>query len=323
MKQTLLTAGVALLVACTGSAQTSSAGGNASTQASGATSGSSTSGQPTSGSTGAGAACPACAPPTEVGKLASDQWEEISGLVASKDHPGTFFLHNDSGDAARFFAMDATGADQGTFNVTNATAVDWEDIARGPCAAVNESCLYLADMGDNRAKRSDYKLYRVKEPAALGAGPHDVTAETIPFSYPDGMHNAECLLIHPSTGEIVIVTKSAGGSSAYRFPTPLVAGTAVTLEKVGDVPMPDLVQLVTGGDVRPDGSLAVVRTYGYAYGYPIGQGETLGEALTKEPCKLPAASEDQGEALGWLLDGTGYLTVSEGDESPIHRVTCQ
>ena len=326
MKRHLLAALLlASLVGCPGTSQTPSSGGagaTTSTTTSPSSSDGSTGTDSTTTSTGSGAACPACSEPTEIATLGPASWNEISGIVASKDHPGSFYLHNDSGDSARFFATDLAGADQGTFDVTGATAVDWEDIGRGPCANPGESCLYLADIGDNRAQRTDYKLYRVKEPATLGAGAHTVSAETIPFAYPDGSHNAECLLVNPATGEIVIVTKSIAGSSAYRFPTPLAAGVPVTLEKVGDVELPDLVQLVTGGDVKVDGSLAILRTYGYAYGYPIAPGESLGSALAKEPCSLPVASESQGAALGFLLDGTGFVTVSEGAKSPMSQVKC-
>ena len=333
MKHTLLVGSLTLLVGCSGETPTSSGGGSSGSSGSHATSGpgsttgtgSTTGGGVTSGSTGSGGVtCPTCSAPTQIGALSSAAWNEISGIVASKDHPGSYYIHNDSGDSARFFAMDASGADQGTFNVSNATAVDWEDIGRGPCANASESCLFLADMGDNSAKRTDYKLYRVKEPATLGAGSHAVTAEVIPFSYPDGSHNAECLLVNPATGEIVVVTKAASGSSAYKFPTPLVAGTPVTLEKVTDVvALPDALQLVTGGDVKFDGSLAIVRTYGYAYGYPIQPGESLGQALAKAPCALPVATEQQGEALGFLLDGSGFVTTSEGTNQPLNQVLCR
>jgi hypothetical protein len=330
MKQSVLVCSLLFLVGCSGETTTSSSssGGAGASTGSHPASGSSTSkstgvGSSTSASTGSGVACPMCGASTQVGTLATAAWNEISGIVASKDHPGSFYVHNDSGDSARFFAMDATGVDQGTFNVSNATAVDWEDIGRGPCANAAESCLYLADMGDNNAARTDYKLYRVKEPSALGAGAHTVTAETIPFAYPDGSHNAECLLVNPSSGEIVIVTKSLAGSSAYRFPTALADGVPVTLEKVTDaVSMPDLAQLVTGGDVKFDGSLAIIRTYGFAYGYPVQPGESLGAALAKPPCSLPVASEGQGEALGFLLDGKGFVTTSEGASSPVNRVDC-
>lgn len=333
-----IAAPVALALACTlsmgcpGESATSGGGASGTTGKSSSASGSigsSTSSSTSSGSTGASTgsgvvSCPTCNPPEVTGTLAVSMWNEISGIVASKDHPGSFYVHNDSGDAARFFATDLTGKDLGTYSVTGATAVDWEDIGRGPCANANESCLYIADMGDNAVARTDYKLYRVKEPATLAAGAHSVTTEVIPFSYPDGSHNAECLLVNPKTGEIVIVTKAASGSSAYRFPTPLTAGTPVTLEKVTDVvSMPDALQLVTGGDVKFDGSFAIIRTYGFAYGYAVQPGETLGQALAKPPCSLPVATEGQGEALGFLLDGSGFVTTSEGANSPLNRVVCR
>lgn len=318
--------GCALSVGCPGDATTSAGGSSTTTDKTSSASGSTSGGTASTGAStsSGGASCPTCSQPEAVGTLGVSMWNEISGIVASKDHPGSFYVHNDSGDAARFFATDLAGKDLGTFSVNGATAIDWEDIGRGPCPNASESCLYIADMGDNRVQRTDYKLYRIKEPTTLGAGAHSVDAEAIPFSYPDGSHNAECLLVNPKTGEIVIVTKAASGSSAYKFPTTLTAGTPVTLEKVTDVvSMPDPLQLVTAGDVKFDGSLVVIRTYGFAYGYPVQPGETLGQALAKPPCSLPVATESQGESIGFVLDGSAFVTTSEGANAPIHRVTCR
>ena len=46
--------------------------------------------------------------------------------------------------------------------------------------------------------------------------------------------------------------------------------------------------------------------------------QTVGQALAGEPCKAPATPERQGEALGFLPAGAGYVTVSEGDHPEIH-----
>jgi hypothetical protein len=105
------------------------------------------------------------------------------------------FVHNDSGDSARFFAFDlATGEGRGEYVATGVTAVDWEDMARGPCADPTKSCLYFADIGDNAKARSDLVIVRVEEPATLATGALDVPAEVLSIAYPDGPHDAEALL---------------------------------------------------------------------------------------------------------------------------------
>src|SRR6187431_486358 len=67
--------------------------------------------------------------PVIVGRIESKDIRESSGLAASPCQPNVYWTHNDSGDDAFIFAMDSTGKDLGTFEVTNAHNDDWEDIA--------------------------------------------------------------------------------------------------------------------------------------------------------------------------------------------------
>src|SRR5512146_2363423 len=120
---------------------------------------SSSAGQGGTAGGGGASACPACAAPEATGALSDPALNEISGVVASIAHPGVLWAHNDSGDVPRFFAVDGAGNRLATISVAGAQAVDWEDIARGPCPA--GTCLYLADIGDNKAQRSSYTIYRV------------------------------------------------------------------------------------------------------------------------------------------------------------------
>jgi hypothetical protein len=263
--------------------------------------------------------CNACAAPQPTGPLASAAIGEASGLAASRQHPGSYYVHNDSGDVARFFAIDGTGADLGTYYVGGARALDWEDMAAGPCNA--RSCLYLGDVGDNLRMRSQYVIYRVPEPARLTPGDHNVVGEPLPFSYPDGSHNCETVLAHPTSGELFVVTKVTQGiSSLYRFPMPLTPGVAVTLEKLTDLTPPTGNQSVTSGDIHPTSLGVLLRTYTHLWFYPIAT--DVPAALGTMPCGVPVAMEDQGEAVAWTIAGDGYLTVSEGSQSQLFLSQC-
>ncbi|RYG42513.1 hypothetical protein EON79_18735, partial [bacterium] len=44
-----------------------------------------------------------------IARIALPVIDEGSGIVASRRYPGVFWTHNDSGDAARFFAIKADG----------------------------------------------------------------------------------------------------------------------------------------------------------------------------------------------------------------------
>jgi hypothetical protein len=270
------------------------------------------------------AGCPVCSSATPIGALAPGGVTECSGVVASATQPGVLYIHNDSSDMARFFAIDMHGGLHGVFDVQGATAVDWEDVARGPWPAPGGSCLFFGDIGDNDKERDSYTIYRLQEPAQLDQGRLAVAADAIPLVYPDKRHNAETLLIHPLTGAITIVTKvKKGRSHIYEAPPARGPGEPVVLVEAGEIEPPTGSRRFTGGDVRPDGLGVLLRTYSDVFFFPMTPEQTVAQALASAPCALPAPDEKQGEAIAWLPDGWDYVTIGEGDGASINRVSCK
>lgn len=273
----------------------------------------------------AGAAACGCneySDPVAVGKLPA-VLDEASGLAVSHKNPGVIWAHNDSGDSARIFAIDEKAGLLGEIAFGGATAIDWEDIAVGPCA--KGTCVWVGDFGDNNKNRTDYALYRIEEPSLDGKpfGKRTIAAEKIPFSYPDGSWNSETLLVHPTSGEIYLVTKiGMSASGVYRFPAKLDAGVPVTLERVGTAASTAM-SLVTAGDVSPCGDRVLLRTYLSLMEYAIEPGETIAQALAKTPVKVPVAREGQGEAVAYRREGAGYFTTSEGTSVSLSATTCR
>lgn len=242
--------------------------------------------------------------------------DELSGLVASRSQPGVLYAHNDSGDAARFFAISAaSGALLETFTLTGATATDWEDLTLGPCAI--GTCVYLGDIGDNGLVRTDYAVYRAPEPQ-VSSGTQAVPWERLPFQYPNGdKHNSEALFMHPS-GTLYLVTKeSTGRSSVYRFPT-LDPATTVTLEFVAQLTVPATGDSqLTGADVNVCGTAVLLRMYNRLVELRLPADATNFEDLfSVTPVEVPVAAEDQGEAVAYAGDGQGYFTSSESPVNP-------
>jgi hypothetical protein len=276
-------------------------------------------------STGQGGAwpgdfCTACSARGPLASLTDPAILEASGLVASLAAPGVFYVHNDSGDAARFFAIGGDGVTLGTFALQGATAVDIEDIARGPCA--QGTCLFLGDIGDNGLSRPSIQVYRAVEPSPAG---QDATLATdvLELVYPDGAHNAEALLADPTSGALLIVTKvSAGPSQIFTTTGTLAPGRPHTLTLVGELTPLGGSPRVTGGDVHPTRKGILLRTYTDVLYYAVGSGQPLGEALGATPCILPQADEAQGEAIAWTADGLAYLTVSEGLMPSLEAFDC-
>lgn len=261
-------------------------------------------------------------------RLTSPKLDETSGVVESRRTPGVFFVHNDSGDGARLYAVNAEGALTAEYRLRNAGSDDWEDLAVGPCPA--GTCVFLADTGDNDRARSQVTVYRVREPAPPRDAPaaverEDVAWEALPFAYPDGPHDAETLLAHPATGDLYVVTKEPSGPSVvYALRAPHQPGVARTLERVAELRLPaDAGQLVTGGDLHPCAPRLLLRTYLRLYEYELPPGEPFDRVFTVEPRRLPVLPERQGEAAGWRADGRGYVTVSEGVGAALNRYGCE
>ncbi|WP_437805842.1 hypothetical protein [Sorangium sp. So ce1078] len=270
--------------------------------------------------------CPRCGGVTRVGALPKGDLDECSGVVAGAAHADALYLHNDSGDGPRFFALGLDGAPRGELDVAGATAVDWEGVARGPCGAGGGSCLFFADIGDNDRERDGYALYEVREPDALGGARRALSAEVISLAYPDGSNNAETLLVHPVTGAFTVVTKvkkNKDSARIYELSARPAAGQPATFAAAGSIKAPVGKPQFTGGDVRPDGAGVLLRTYSHVFFYPMAPEQTVAQALAGLPCEMPAADEDQGEAIAWVPGGWDYVTIGEGDEAPIHRVSCQ
>jgi hypothetical protein len=262
---------------------------------------------------------------SSAGPITDPALTEISGIHVGVRNPGIWWVHNDSGDTARVFALDSAAAVRGTYSLTGATAVDWEDITVVAGATPGSGTIYAADIGDNALARTELQLYRVAEPEVPATGPPASEAldgvETLHLTYPDGPHDAETFMVDPNTGDVIVITKLLFGGTVgvYRAAGPLAAGSTTQLTKVADLTYPTgLANAVTGGDVAADGSAVVIRTYGAVRVYNRPKGSTLWHAFDAAPCNAPLPSELQGEAVTFNPAATAIATVSEGANQTIH-----
>lgn len=104
-----------------------------------------------------------------------DQVKETSGLLFFK---GKIITHNDSGDSANLYELDSLNGNLlRTINITNATNVDWEDIAE------DNTHIYIGDFGNNNGNRTDLKIYKILKSDFENS--NTVTAKIISFAYED------------------------------------------------------------------------------------------------------------------------------------------
>lgn len=258
------------------------------------------------------------APATELCRFADARIAESSGVAASARSDDILFTHNDSGDSARFFAVDRRGATLGVFEVEGARAEDWEDMARGR-AEDGGPALFFADIGDNFGRRSSVTVYEVREPVVHGDAVVSVL-DRRELRYEDGPHDAETLLVHPRDNTAFVVTKERDGTGGvYR-------ADGSTLRRVGDVRLDRLVRrpgayakAVTSGEIAPDGRRVVLRTPFEAFEWDLGE-DGPAAALAGTPRRIPLPETEQGEAIAYTRDGRSLVTTSEGKGAPVHLV---
>jgi hypothetical protein len=284
-------------------------------------------GAPTSSSTGA--RCPSISAGVAVGRVAERALDEASGLVVSRKNKGVFWSHNDAGGGPKLYAMTEAGRALGTYQLTTAKLEDWEDIAVASDGSPNGWHLYVADIGTNAKARHRITIYRVAEPDVALEAPTRKNrldhVERFDFEYPGQLtYDAETLLVDPKSLELFIVTKPRSEPpKVFRAKPPLDASHSTRLEEVLELSIFDQGKkrstLVTAGDVSPDGSWILIRTYTTAFLWRREGEESLVAALARTPCSAALAKESQGETIAFSPDGSAYYTLSEGRNPSLFR----
>lgn len=228
-------------------------------------------------------------------------YSEISGLAASRQHPGVIWAVEDSGRPNQLIAFDTSGSPLASVTISNATNVDWEDLALAP-GPDGRDWLYIADIGDNFASRSALTVYALPEPA-IADGTVSATARTV--THDGGPVDAEAFSVNQAGSWLITkgwwgmadLEKLEPGSDVFR-PTGAAGGPAGELH--------------TSMSVSADGRVLAVRTYGALRLYVVPANGDLDAAIRGRACVAPTIpNEPQGESVTFLPDSSQVMTVSE------------
>lgn len=253
-------------------------------------------------------------------------------MAESHADPRVLFVHNDSGDSPRFFAIDRSGELLAELTLTTVPLLlDAEDIALGPGPG-GASFVYLGDTGNNWASglgipRRKAVVYRIPEPAISPAARHSKLSVTEAFpivlTFPHGARNVESFFVDPRSGDLVAIAKQPDGvSEVLTAPSALLAAGGGELISLGELrfgkpPLPGNSQ-TTSASIKRDGSAILVRTYSSIFLFERAPGESIMQALSRPPRALPSPPEGQGEAIAFVNADSAYLTISEGRDRPIY-----
>jgi hypothetical protein len=293
----------------------------------------------------------ACAMPlgmTQAGSIIAPSIDEASGLAVSRLNDKILWVHNDSGDSARIFAIDTQGHQLATVNITGVKNIDWEDIAS--FVYQGEAYLLIADVGDNQAKRSQYQLHLIKEPdlsqlngkKALSVKP----SWSMTFTYPDGAHDCESVAVDVAKQKILLLTKRdklpilfelpliapvLGQSASSNSSVQIVNKQAKRLGEIAPLPtaMLDYVSIYTWAgfagkptamDISADGLSAVVLTYTHAFYFTQSQPGDWLTLLSTSPQEIALPAIKQAETVAFSQEGNSIFITSEMLPAPLYKM---
>ncbi|HUS21124.1 MAG TPA: hypothetical protein VMZ66_03825 [Aeromicrobium sp.] len=241
-------------------------------------------------------------PDDVISEIRDDRIIESSGLAVSSKHDDLVYTINDSGTHPMVYAVRLSSGD--VVGVTDLKDLDVEDTES--IAVDARGILWLGDLGDNDEKRDDVSIIAFPEP---GPGTHHLTtADRYGVRFPDGPVDVEGMLVHPTSDQVFLVSKSRDGlGTIYRLPM-LRPGSTVEAEDL-HVEAP---RAVTDATFTHAGTRALLRTNEEVWIY---------NPTTWEPMsKIETPKLDQGESVTVESGDRTMLLGSEGKNSPILRV---
>lgn len=202
-------------------------------------------------------------------KFQFDYWGklELSGIVKSKSDNNVFWVHNDSADQPRVFAIDSLGhfyqsaryRNYEGITIAGATNVDWEDITMD-----DKGNLVIADAGNNYNDRHDLVLYVVPEPSPIAS--NTTFLKKLFFKYPDQKvfntkkdFNYDCEAVFFADGKFHFLSKDRSDTF-----TRLYRMDSERTDEVNTLTLLDKFNIggkVTAADATEDGNRLVVITY--------------------------------------------------------------
>jgi len=253
------------------------------------------------------------------GRLSSPELNEVSGVAVSQLHPGILYVHNDSGDSSRFFAINPEGKLITTYYFKArlngfAGVLDCEDIAVGAGPDKGQSYIYLADIGDNFGWRSSVQVYRFKEPA-LKEKADTLAATILTLTYPDGRHDAETILVDPLDKLLYIISKREDSVGMYSCALNFKNKDVVVLQKRGKLHFDNKGKRnwIVSGAISADGSQVLLKSLEHVYYWKRQGNEPVCTTLQRAP-KVQTAfvSHGQEEGIAFSPDGNSYYVTAEG-----------
>jgi hypothetical protein len=263
---------------------------------------------------------------TMTGRFVNTQLREVSGMAPSRVHPNTFYVHNDSGDTSRFFAVNEKGELKGTYyfkgdEISFLGVNDCEDITIGSGPEDGKEYIYLADIGDNAARRSEVRIFRMEEPDADSGVVEMVGSQMFTLTYPNGAQDAETIMIDPIEKLLYIVSKRQDSVIVYIAPLDPGDKTPYMLQEVCKLHFEGKKRdkWIVSGSISRDGKQVMLKSMKKVYYWQRTGNEPIYETMQHMPLELPYEQHGQEEAICFSPDGKSYFIIGEGEHAGIYH----
>lgn len=267
--------------------------------------------------------------PEYAGVFADPELGEVSGLAASRAHPGLYWAQNDGGNGEKLIAIKRDGSRVSSITVAGVRNTDWEDLASFDLDG--KHYLLIADTGDNGGIRKTLVLHVVEEPEKLRDGDTLPVAWSINFRWPDGARDCEATAVDAANGEVLLISKKRVPPELFRLPLRPGEGlqTAELVTTLPNIEQPDEKQLkknpvygryrsqVSGADLSPNGRVLAVLNYHSVHFYVRAPGMDWPRAMRAPPGKLSFPWLPQAEGIAFSADGSSLLIGSEQRPAPL------
>lgn len=235
---------------------------------------------------------------------------EASGVAVSRRTPGILWANGDSFAVdPHLFAFDARGSARGKVKLEGVQVTDWEDVTVGPCGG--SSCVYVADIGDNRAARRSISVHRFPEPRPGDA--RTLVKDSFPATYPDGAHDAEAFFVTEDGGMFVVTKGETGSIALYGFGPSPRPGVTTVLRRLAVIQADEAPRnrRITGASASPDGRWVALRTRDSILIHETAR-LLRGDLGSARSFDVTSLGEPQGEGIALGPGGAVFLTGEGG-----------